>query len=238
MNRKDIREQIQQIGIIPSIRVPSAGDARFAAETISQGGIPIAEISVSIPGAIQVISDLIKNSPNMIVGAGSVLDAEMARRCVNAGAKFLTTDGLVLEVVKYAALEDVVVFPGALTPTEVLAAWRAGSDFVKVVPCAPMGGEKYLKALKTPMAHIPMIAAGGVNQQTASGYLSAGASALGIGEALLPSEAVALRQPNRIRELARRFLNFVEISRSENRTGIADVVATRAGNLFLEGVAN
>src|ERR1700688_3604990 len=218
MNRKHVRAQIQKIGIIPSIRVPSAEDARFAAETISQGGIPIVEIAMTVPGAVRVIFDLVKSAPDMIVGAGSVLDAETARRCLDAGAKFLTTDGLIPEIVKYATMEDVVVFPGALTPTEVIAAWRAGSDFVKVVPCAAVGGENYIRALKTPLAQVSLIAAGGVNQQTATGYIVAGAAALGVGAALLPWEAVALRQSNRIRELARRFLNSVEAGRRENGT--------------------
>jgi 2-dehydro-3-deoxyphosphogluconate aldolase / (4S)-4-hydroxy-2-oxoglutarate aldolase len=220
MNRKEIRNQIQAIGIIPSVRVPSAEDARFAAETISQAGIPIVEIAMTVPGAVQVISDLVKSAPEMIIGAGSVLDAETARRCLDAGAKFLTTDGLILEVVECATMEDVGVFPGALSPTEVIAAWRAGSDFVKVVPCAAVGGANYIRALKTPMAQIPLIAAGGVSQQTAASYILAGAVALGIGEALIPGDAVALRQSNRIRELARRFVNFVETARRENAASL------------------
>lgn len=228
MNRKYIRTRIQEIGIIPSIRVSSAEDARFAAVALSEGGIPIAEIAMTVPGTVQVISDLAKSAPDMIVGAGSVLDAETARRCVGAGARFLTTDGLIPEVVEYAAMQDAVVFPGAMTPTEVIAAWRAGSDFVKVVPCAAVGGEKYLRALKAPLAQIPLIAAGGVNQQTAAGYISAGAAALGIGEALIPWEAVALRQSGRIRELARRFLISVESARRESGAKVDEVVVNRA----------
>ena len=161
-------------------------------------------------------------------------DAETARRCLDAGAKFLTTDGLILEVVEFANMEDIVVFPGALTPTEVIAAWQAGSDFVKVVPCAAVGGENYIKALKTPLAQIPLIAAGGVNQQTAAGYILAGATALGIGEALIPWEAVALRQKNRIRELARRFLNSVETARRETGSKADEVVVNRIRVLSLK----
>jgi 2-dehydro-3-deoxyphosphogluconate aldolase/(4S)-4-hydroxy-2-oxoglutarate aldolase len=228
MNRKEIRYQIQQIGIIPSIRVPSAEDARFAAETVSQGGIPVAEIAMTVPGAFRVISELTKSSPEMIVGAGSILDVETARRCLDAGATFLTTDGLIPEIVEFANREDVVVFPGALTPGEVRAAWRTGSDFVKVVPCAAFGGDQYIRALKTPLAQVPLIAAGGVNQQTAAGYLLAGATALGIGQALLPWEAVALRQANRIRELARRFLNVVEGSRRDSAPRHEEAVVNRA----------
>jgi len=228
MNRKNIRTRIQEVGIIPSIRVSSAEDARFAAEILSDGGIPIAEIAMTTPGATQVISELAKSAPDMIVGAGSVNDAESARRCLGAGAKFLTTDGLIQEIIEYANMEDTVVFPGALTPTEVIAAWRAGSDFVKVVPCAAVGGEKYLRALKAPLSQVPLIAAGGVNQQTAAGYILAGAAALGIGEALIPWEAVALRQSGRIRELARRFLNSVESARRETGTKIEEIVINRA----------
>ena len=228
MNRKQVRTIIEEIGIIPSVRVSSAEDALFAAESVSQGGIPIAEIAMTVPGAIQVISNLARNAPEMIVGAGSVMDAEAARRCVDAGAKFLTTDGLIQEIVDFATIEDVVVFPGALTPTEVIAAWKAGSDFVKVVPCAAVGGENYIRALKTPLAQVPLIAAGGVNQQTATGYILAGAVALGIGQALFPWEAVTLRQSNRMRELARRFLNSVEIGRKETGTRVSHVVVNRA----------
>jgi 2-dehydro-3-deoxyphosphogluconate aldolase/(4S)-4-hydroxy-2-oxoglutarate aldolase len=234
MNRKDVCSRIQAVGIIPSVRVPSAEDAHFAADSLLQGGIPIVEIAMTVPGAIRVISHLVKNAPEIIVGAGSVMDAETARRCHDAGTKFLTTDGLISEIMEYATTEDVIVLPGALTPTEVIAAWRAGSDFVKVVPCAAMGGESYIRALKTPLAQVPLIAAGGVNQQTAAGYILAGAAALGIGEALIPWEAVALRQSNRIRELARRFLNFVEIARRENGTKVDEVVVNRASALALK----
>jgi 2-dehydro-3-deoxyphosphogluconate aldolase / (4S)-4-hydroxy-2-oxoglutarate aldolase len=189
---------------------------------------------MTVPGALRLISDLVKNAPDMIVGAGSVMDAETARRCMAAGAKFLTTDGFIEEVVECAVTEDVLVFPGALTPTEVIAAWHAGSDFVKVVPCAAVGGEDYIKALKAPLAQVPLIAAGGVNEQNATGYILAGASALGIGEALIPWEAVALRQSNRIRELARRFLNSVEIARREIGTKVDEVVVNRASVLALK----
>jgi 2-dehydro-3-deoxyphosphogluconate aldolase/(4S)-4-hydroxy-2-oxoglutarate aldolase len=234
MNRKDICAQIQAIGIIPSVRVPSAEDARFAADNVFQGGIPIVEIAMTVPRAVQVISDLAKSAPEMIVGAGSVLDAETARRCVDAGAKFLTTDGLIPEIVEYSTMKDTVVFPGALTPTEVITAWRAGSDFVKVVPCAAVGGENYLRAVKSCLPQVLLIAAGGVNQQTAAGYILAGAAALGIGEALIPAEAIALGQSRRIRELARRFLNFVEMARRENGTKVNEFVLNRAPVLALK----
>jgi 2-dehydro-3-deoxyphosphogluconate aldolase/(4S)-4-hydroxy-2-oxoglutarate aldolase len=218
MNRKQTCKLIEEIGVVPSVRVSTAKDAHFAAESISQAGIPIVEISMTIPGALKVISDLVRHAPELIVGAGSIMDAETARECMGAGASFLTTDGLILEVVEFARMHDLVVFPGALTPTEIIAAWRAGSDFVKVVPCIALGGENYIRALKSPLETIPLIAAGGVNQESAAGYIAAGATALGVGQALIPREAIALRQANRIRELARRFLNSVEVGRRKNGT--------------------
>jgi 2-dehydro-3-deoxyphosphogluconate aldolase/(4S)-4-hydroxy-2-oxoglutarate aldolase len=149
----------------------------------------------------------------MAVGAGTVLDEDLARRCIEAGARFLTSPGFVPEVVAYARKANVVVFPGALTPTEVIAAWKAGSDFVKIFPTAPIGGVQYIRALKVPLPQIPLIATGGVNQLTALDFIAVGATAIGVGAELLPPEALHLRQENRIRELARRFLGMVKEGR-------------------------
>jgi 2-dehydro-3-deoxyphosphogluconate aldolase/(4S)-4-hydroxy-2-oxoglutarate aldolase len=137
----------------------------FAAEAVYRGGIPIVEVALTVPGAIDVIVHLVKNAPEMLVGAGSVLDVVTARLCLQAGAKFLTSDGIDLDVVKYGVQENIVVFPGALTPTDVIAAWKAGSDFVKIVPCGHVGGDSYIKALKAMFPSVPLIAAGGVNQK-------------------------------------------------------------------------
>jgi len=153
--------------------------------------------------------------PEMIVGAGSVLDAETARRCLDAGAKFLTSDGLDPETVKFAVKEDVVIIPGSLTPTDVIAAWKLGPDFVKIVPCAHVGNDSYIRSLKAMFPNVPLIAAGGVNQRTALGFLLAGAVALGIGGELIPREAIRRRQPDRIAELARRFKNAVSSARGD-----------------------
>ena len=135
MKKDGVRARIEEVGIIPGVRVSSAADARFAAETVNHAGIPIVEITMTVPGAIQVITSLSKNFPEMIVGAGTVLDTETAKRCLDAGANFLTSPGLVLEVVEFAIKNDVVVFPGALTPTEIITAWKAGANFVKIFPC-------------------------------------------------------------------------------------------------------
>ena len=215
MNKNEVRSRIEQVGIIPSVRVSSAEDAMFAAEAVYRGGIPIVEVALTVPGAIEVITHLVKNAPEMLVGAGSVLDVVTARLCLQAGAKFLTSDGIDLDVVKFAVQENVVVFPGALTPTEVIAARKVGSDFVKIVPCGQVGGDSYISALKAMFPSVSLIAAGGVNQKTAYGFILAGATALGIGKELISREAIHLRQEERIRTLADRFLGFVNDARSQ-----------------------
>jgi 2-dehydro-3-deoxyphosphogluconate aldolase / (4S)-4-hydroxy-2-oxoglutarate aldolase len=213
VNKEQVRIQIEKVGIVPAVRVSSRDDAIFAATAVYRAGIPIAEITVTVPEAVEVISKLRHDLPEMIVGAGTVLDKETAQRCVQAGAQFLTSTGLVLEVVEFAKSHEVAVFPGALTPTEVIAAWKAGADFVKVFPCAPLGGDQYIRALKRPLPHVPLIASGGVNQQTASHFILAGAAAVGIGSELLSKDAIRLRKEDQIRELARRFTKMVKDAR-------------------------
>ncbi len=213
MKKEEVQACIQDIGLIPAVRTSSKDDARFAATTIARVGIPIAEITVTVPGAIELISELRRDMPKMVVGAGTVLDIETAQRCLDAGAQFLTSTGLVPELVEFARKRGVVVFPGALTPTEVLAAWKAGADLVKVFPCAHVGGASYIKALKRPFPDIPLIASGGVNQQSASGFITAGAIALGIGGELIPKESIEHRREDRIRELARRFKAIIKDAR-------------------------
>jgi 2-dehydro-3-deoxyphosphogluconate aldolase / (4S)-4-hydroxy-2-oxoglutarate aldolase len=213
LNKREVRGRIEEIGIIPAVRVSSTEDALFAAEAVSRGGIPIVEVTLTVPDAHKVISHLVQNAPEVIVGAGGVSDVETARRCLDAGAKFLTSDGLDPEVVNFALKESVVIIPGTLTPSEVMEAWKMGPDFVKVVPCAQVGGDSYIRALKAMFPNVPLIAAGGVNQQTASSFILAGAIALGIGAELIPREAVRMRQADRIAELARRFTGFVRSAR-------------------------
>jgi 2-dehydro-3-deoxyphosphogluconate aldolase/(4S)-4-hydroxy-2-oxoglutarate aldolase len=214
MNREAVRACIEEIGILPSARVNAPELARFAAETVYAAGIPIIEITMTVPGALAVISDLATRYPDLAVGAGTVLDDTLARQCIDAGARFLTSPGFVPEVVAYAKKADVVVFPGALTPTEVIAAWKAGSDFVKIFPTSPAGGVQYIRALKVPLPQIPLIVTGGVNQITALEFIVAGATAIGVGAELLPTEDLVLHQENRIHELARRFLNMVKEGRA------------------------
>jgi 2-dehydro-3-deoxyphosphogluconate aldolase / (4S)-4-hydroxy-2-oxoglutarate aldolase len=215
MNKEQVRARIEEIGVIPALRVQSAEDALFAAEAVCDGGIPIIEVTMTVPGAVKVIYELTRQSGDIVVGAGTVFDLDSARRCLDAGATFLTSTGLDLEVVDFARKRNVVVFPGAMTATEIMLAWKAGCDFVKVFPCAQVGGPNYIRALKAPFPQIPLIATGGVNQQTAAEFILAGATAVGIGGDLIHQAAVKNRQREWIRELARRYLTMVRQARSE-----------------------
>jgi 2-dehydro-3-deoxyphosphogluconate aldolase/(4S)-4-hydroxy-2-oxoglutarate aldolase len=215
LTKAEVHARIEEIGILPAIRVSAPERARFAVEAVNRAGITVAEVTMTVPKALDVISEMTKSLPDMAIGAGTVLDVETARRCLDAGARFLTSPGLVLEVVEFAIKNDIVVFPGALTPTEVITAWKAGADFVKIFPCAEVGGYHYIRSLKVPLPQIPLIASGGVTQQTAFDFILAGASALGIGGQLMPPEALYKRKEAQINELARRFLNLVKDARAQ-----------------------
>jgi 2-dehydro-3-deoxyphosphogluconate aldolase/(4S)-4-hydroxy-2-oxoglutarate aldolase len=215
MTRETVRRHIVAIGIVPAVRTSSADEALFAADTVAKAGIPIVEITMTVPGALQVITELAHNMPDLVVGAGSILDMTTARHCVDAGARFLTSPGLDLRIVEFALKEGIVAMPGALTPTEVTTAWQAGVDFIKVFPCAQVGGASYIHALKAPFPGVPLIAAGGVNQQTAAEFILAGAVALGVGTELIPKKAIQERDQHWITELARRFLHIIQGARGQ-----------------------
>jgi 2-dehydro-3-deoxyphosphogluconate aldolase/(4S)-4-hydroxy-2-oxoglutarate aldolase len=215
MNREEVRLKLEEVGIIPAARVSSAEDARFAADAVAHGGICVIEITMTVPGALEVIADLARSSKGLIVGAGTVLDPETAQKCIDAGAQFITSPALRPAVIAQAHKNQVVAIPGVLTPTEVALAADAGSDFVKVFPCAQVGGASYIRALKRPFPDIRFIAAGGVNQKTAEEFMLAGASALGIGSELISKTSIQLRQPKRIQELARRYVAMVKAARAE-----------------------
>ena len=175
-----VRARIEEVGIIPSVHASSADDATFAVRTVFLAGIPIVEISMTVPGALDVISDFAQHAPDLIIGADSAWDIESARLAVDAGAMFITSPGLDSRgILEFVIKEDVVVIPGALTPTEVSAAWQAGADFVKVFPCHSMGGPRYIRALRAPFPDIPLIASGGVNQVNAGDFIAAGAGRSG-----------------------------------------------------------
>jgi len=220
MDKQKRRDRIIEIGVIPVVRAASPRDARIAAEAVCAGGIPIVEITMTVPGAVELIRDLAKTTGgDVLVGAGTVLDAGAARQCLAAGAQFLVSPGLDLETVRLARQEGVLIIAGALTPTEVMAAWKAGADFVKIFPCGQVGGPKYIKALKGPLPQVPLVPTGGVNLETAADFILAGAAALGVGGELVSADALKSGKPEIIRENASKFVAAVKQARRKLASG-------------------
>jgi len=216
MEKQTVRERIVQIGIVPVVRASSSAEARMAAEAVCKGGIPVVEITMTVPGAVEVIRELAKHaSSELLVGAGTVLNPEQAQRCIDAGAQFLVSPGFNPQTVALAAAEKKLIMAGALTPTEVIAAWESGADFVKIFPCGTVGGAKYIKALKGPLPEIPMVPTGGVNLQTAAEFLEAGAAALGIGGELVHPGHLKSGNTEAIVEAARKFVAIVKEARAK-----------------------
>jgi 2-dehydro-3-deoxyphosphogluconate aldolase / (4S)-4-hydroxy-2-oxoglutarate aldolase len=219
MTKKQVADRIVEIGIVPVVRASSSKLAAQAAEAVCAGGIPIVEITMTVPGAIEVISQLASTAGSQVlVGAGTVLDAEMAQRCIDAGAQFLVSPGFEIETVKLANRLDTLVMAGALSPTEVIAAWKAGSDFVKIFPCGSVGGAKYIKALKGPLPQVPMVPTGGINLNTAAEFIQAGSAALGIGGELVSASALASGKTSEITDAARSYVSIVREARASRKT--------------------
>ncbi|HKV92690.1 MAG TPA: bifunctional 4-hydroxy-2-oxoglutarate aldolase/2-dehydro-3-deoxy-phosphogluconate aldolase [Candidatus Angelobacter sp.] len=210
MTSSQVQRLILDVGIIPVVRASSARKAMAAVEAVAAGGIPIAELTMTVPGAINVIADLVRTMPaDVVIGAGTVLDAQTAQRCIDAGAEFIVSPGFDPKTVELAKRLDKLVMAGALTPTEVITAWKAGCDFVKIFPCGNVGGAKYIKALKGPLPQVRMIPTGGVNLETAADFLRAGADALGVGSELILPAALESGDATEITRIARCFLAAV-----------------------------
>lgn len=215
MDKQRVGERIRGIGIVPVVRARSAEEACLAAEAVCQGGIPIVEITMTVPGAVEVIRELAKKcGSEVLIGAGTVLNAEAARKCLDAGADFFVSPGLNLKTVEFVAGEGKLMMAGALTPTEIMAAWEAGADIVKVFPCGQVGGAKYIKALRGPFPQIPFVPTGGVNMNTAAEFIEAGSVALGIGGELVQPDALKSGKPEIIVENARKFFEIVKQTRA------------------------
>ena len=223
-----MRARVEEVGIVPVIRTASAEDARFAVEEVAHGGIPIIEVTMTVPGAIEVIRDLVKTVPGVILGGGTVVDADTAQQCIDAGAQFISNPALDIPTVELVTKHrNVITLSGALTPTEVLHAWKAGADFVKIFPCSLVGADNYIRTIKRPFPQIRLIAGGGVNQQNAAHYLLAGASALSVGKELIPPESMLLHKPDRIRELTKRFATIIRTTRARLAEAQAQVTSFR-----------
>lgn len=216
MTAKEILSSITEIGIVPVVRTSSAESAIQAVEAIYKGGIRAAEITMTVPGAVHALEKVADRfGGKIMLGAGTVLDPETARICMLAGAEFFVTPSLRVSVIEMAKRYSKVVCPGALTPTEVLTAWEAGADLVKVFPCGNVGGPKYIKALKGPFPQIEMVPTGGVNLETAGEFLKAGACALGVGGELVDGKTIQQGRYDVIEERARQFLAAIAKARAE-----------------------
>lgn len=214
MDKNEIIKQIEDIGIVPVVRAASADEAMQAIDAIREGGISVLEITMTVPGAIRVIEKVAdKYGDDALVGAGTVLDPETARACLLAGAQFIVSPALNLDTIAMCKRYSAPVMPGVLTPTEVVTAWSAGADFVKVFPCGSVGGASYVKNLKGPLPQIKIIPTGGVSLSTAADFIKAGASALGVGTDLVDVKAIRAGEAHVVTERARQFVQIVREAR-------------------------
>jgi 2-dehydro-3-deoxyphosphogluconate aldolase/(4S)-4-hydroxy-2-oxoglutarate aldolase len=192
---EEVIRKIGEIGIIPVVRAASVEEANRAVEAICAGGIPVVEITMTVPNAITVIRELVqRRGGDVLIGAGTVTNAEQAESCVRAGAQFLVSPGLSTSVLSVARVNNRLAIPGALTPTELMNAQELGARLIKIFPCGNLGGPKYLKSLKAPFPHAQLIPTGGVNAANAAEFMAAGAYALGVGADLV--DPAALREGN------------------------------------------
>jgi 2-dehydro-3-deoxyphosphogluconate aldolase/(4S)-4-hydroxy-2-oxoglutarate aldolase len=214
MEKAAVLERIRSVGIIPVIRARSADVAARAIDAIRAGGVSVIEITMTVPGAVALIREVARRVDDAVIGAGTVLDPEGARACVEAGARFVVSPALDLPTVGACRDAGIAVIPGALTPTEVLTAWRAGADLVKVFPAGAVGGPVYLKSLKAPLPQIDLVPTGGVNLKTAGDFIRAGAAALGVGADLVDLAALRRGEPEVLTARARDFVEAVRAARS------------------------
>ncbi len=215
MQKAAVLEQLQTLGLVPVLRADSVEKALALADAIAAGGVTALEITMTVPGAIQVMRKLAETRPDILIGAGTVLDPETARMCILEGAQFVVSPALNLGTLEMCHRYSIAVLPGALTPTEIVTAWQAGADVVKVFPASAMGGASYLRSVKAPLPQVELIPTGGVSLATAEDFLRAGAFALGVGADLVDPRAMAEGHPERVTETARRYLQIVKSFRGE-----------------------
>lgn len=216
MKHFEILARIKDLAVVPIIRTPDSKSALAAVEAVLEGGIDCVEITMTVAGALQAIETVAgRYGDKILLGAGTVLDPETARACLLAGAQFLVTPSLNLRTIEIARRYSRPIFPGGLTPTEVLTAWEAGADGVKVFPCNALGGAKYIKSLKAPFPHIDLIPTGGVNLETLADFLKAGSTAVGVGSELVDAASVSTGNYQAIAERARRFREIVASVRAK-----------------------
>lgn len=214
MSKQEVLARIRDVGLVPVVRAQSAEEAALAIDAIRAGGVPILEITMTVPGAVGLIESLSgRFGDDALVGAGTVLDPETARAVILAGARFVVSPSLNVETIALCNRYGIAVFPGALTPTEVVSAWQAGADMVKVFPAGNLGGASYIKALKAPLPQVELIPTGGVSLKTAAEFIQAGASALGVGADLVDLAAVRAGRAAELAERAREYVAAVRRAR-------------------------
>jgi 2-dehydro-3-deoxyphosphogluconate aldolase/(4S)-4-hydroxy-2-oxoglutarate aldolase len=218
MEKAAVLRELWEIGLVPVLRAESVDKALALAEAIAAGGVKVLEVTMTVPGAMQVMRRLAEQRPDILVGAGTVLDPETARMCILEGAKFVVSPAVNVQTIEMCHRYSVAVLPGGLTPTEIVTAWQAGADVVKVFPASAMGGAKYLKSLKAPLPQIELIPTGGVSLATAAEFLASGAFALGVGADLVDPQAMAEGRPEAITEMAQKYLAVVKEFRSRSQS--------------------
>ncbi len=213
MTKPQVMAWIRKTRIVPVVRAPSSDLAIEAVEALLEGGIDVIEMTMTVPNAVEAIHEVSKRfGSSALIGAGTVLDPETAKKCVAAGAQFIVSPGTDIETVAWCGSQNVTVVPGALTPTEVLTAWRAGADIVKVFPCDSMGGASYVKSLKAPLPDIPLLPTGGVTLENLRSFLNAGAHAVGVGGNLVDIQHLTAGRRNVLVERAKQFLAIARSS--------------------------
>ena len=215
MDRTQVIKNIEETGLVPVVRAASADEAMRVIDAIKEGGVSVLEITMTVPGAVKVIEEVVaRYGSEVTVGAGTVLDPETARACILAGAQFVVSPSLNLDTIALCRRYSVPVMPGALTPTEVVTAWTAGADFVKIFPCGSVGGASYIKNLKGPLPHIKMIPTGGVSMNNAADFIKAGSSAVGVGTDLVDVKAIRAGEAHVVVERAKQFTEIIRQARS------------------------
>ena len=218
MQKSEVLKTLRTLGLVPVLRAESEKQALALADAIAAGGVTTLEVTMTVPGAIRVMRTLAEQRPDILVGAGTVLDPETARMCILEGAQYVVSPALNLRTIEMCHRYGVPVLPGALTPTEVITAWQAGADVIKIVPASAMGGAKYLKGLKAPLPQVEMIPTGGVMLGTAAEFLEAGAFALGVGSDLVAAKEIAAGRPHIITEIAKKYLDIVREVRAKKQS--------------------
>jgi 2-dehydro-3-deoxyphosphogluconate aldolase / (4S)-4-hydroxy-2-oxoglutarate aldolase len=214
--REETQETLERVGIIPVLRAGSIQAAHAMVDAVLAGGIHVIEVTMTVPNALTLLRELKQRHGNkLLLGSGTVTDVAQAEATIDAGAEFVVSPSLHLDVIAKTREMDRVSIPGALTPTEVITAWRAGADYVKVFPCSAMGGAPYLKSLLAPFPELRLIPTGGVTLQTAADFLKSGARALGVGTDLMNAAAIADGKPEIITSMARSYLEAIRVARSQ-----------------------